>query len=183
MSRMSKTIVAIVFILSVSRISWSMPADETTEILARAEALYYEADFAKSIELLLGLDSQLRPQAGHVEDKVNVKLQLALGYVGLNDTTRARNYFEELYALDVDHPIDPQMFSPKVIQLAADAKAQQLEVRCQTARSDAERQLKSGGADAVMKLIGSNQKCGGLTALSPGVADLFYKEGLDLFKK
>ena len=64
MSRISKSIVAILFILSVSRTGWSMPADETTEILARAEALYYEADFAKSIELLLRLDSQLRPQAG-----------------------------------------------------------------------------------------------------------------------
>src|SRR5262249_37736295 len=149
-------------VLSVSRMSWSMPADEMTEMLARAEALYYDADFAKSIELLLGVDSQLRPQAGRVQDKVNVKLQLALAYVGLNDTARARNYFAEVYALDLDHPIDPQMFSPKVIQLAAEAKAQQLEVRCATARSDAERQLKGGSADAVMKLIGANQKCGGL---------------------
>ncbi len=59
-------------------------------MLARAEALYYEAEFAKSVELLSRADEMLRPQSGHLEEKINVKMQLALSFMGLNDINRAK---------------------------------------------------------------------------------------------
>src|SRR5215471_11402558 len=112
--------------------AWSMPLDEISETLARAEALYYEADFTKSIELLSRVDKLLRPQPDRQQEKVNVKLHLALGYIGLNDNNQAKVYFRELYALDPDYVIDPQQFSPKVIQFAERAKIEQNEIRCKT---------------------------------------------------
>src|SRR5215471_2888503 len=129
MSPMSRAISLLLIILSISTVAHSTPADDPKEMLARAEALYYEADFAKSIELLLRADQLLGQQSGQVQQKTDVKLQLALGFLGLNDRARAKQYLVELYALDSDHQIDPQMFSPKVIQLAEEAKAEQGETR------------------------------------------------------
>jgi hypothetical protein len=153
-------------------------------MLARAEALYYEADFAKSIELLLRADELLRRESGELQDKLDIKLQLALSFIGLNDRGRAKTYLGELYALDSDHQIDPQVFSPKVIQLAEEAKTEQATLRCQSLLDEAQRQLGTGNPEAVIKVTGSNPaKCAGLAALNPKVAELFYKEGLDAYKK
>src|SRR5262249_42181165 len=105
MSTSFRKFLALLFIVLVSRSGWSRSPDEVSEILARAEALYFEADFAKSVELLLHADELLRPQPGHVDEKTEVKLQLALGFIGLNDSPRARTYLGELYALDPDHKI------------------------------------------------------------------------------
>src|SRR5215831_10123086 len=113
---MLRNILPLLIVLSASASAWSR-VDEPSEMLARAEALYYEADFAKSIELLLRADELLARQAGRLEEKTAVKLQLALGFIGLNDSTRGKAYLKELYALDSDHRIDVQAFSPKVIRL------------------------------------------------------------------
>src|SRR5262245_48357370 len=150
---MYRNILALLLIVSIGPSTWSAPlmrlrpvglalrvsrlpaaglalrADEVAETLARAEALYYEADFTKSIELLLHADELLQSQLGHQQEKATVKLQLALAYVGLNNTTQAKIYFRELYALDFDHAIDAQQFSPKILQLAEQAKAEQGEIR------------------------------------------------------
>src|SRR5262245_45990028 len=108
MSKTSKTLLTLLIIASMSGSGWSTPADEPSEMLARAEALYYEADFAKSVELLLRADELLRQQPGRLKEKTEVKLQLALGYIGLNDSVRAKFYLSQLYALDADYRIDPQ---------------------------------------------------------------------------
>ncbi len=184
MSRMSRNILVLLIVLSVNRSGWSAPADDPNEMLARAEALYYQAEFAKSIELLLRADELLQQQPGHVREKTDVKLQLALGFIGLNDTARAKDYLQELYALDLDHHIDPQIFSPKIIQLAEEAKAEKNELRCRHLVDEAQRQLGTGNADAAVKVIGSNQaKCAGLAPLNSKAADLFFKEGQEAYKK
>jgi tetratricopeptide (TPR) repeat protein len=184
MSRLNKKIVVLLLIISLSSLSWSTPPDELSEMLARAEALYYEADFAKSVELLLRADEMLRQQSDHLTEKTDVKLQLALGYIGLNDSTRAKTYLGELYALDPDRQLDPQMFSPKVIRLADEAKAEQDELRCSAVSDETQKQLTGGNGDAVVKLLGAGQaKCPGLAALYPKAADLIFKEGLDAYKK
>src|SRR5262245_23181514 len=116
MSKVCRNILVLLMIVALSRSSaWSTGADELSDIMARAEALYYEADFAKSVELLLRADEMLKPQPGHVDEKSGVKMQLALGFIGLNDGPRAKAYLGELYALNPDHVIDPKMFSPKVV--------------------------------------------------------------------
>src|SRR5262245_47171263 len=106
MSRMSRNILALLITVLVTRSGWSLPGDEPSEMLARAEALYYEADFAKSIELLLRADELLRQQSGNMKEKTDVKLQLALSFIGLNDSARAKAYLQELFALDLDRRID-----------------------------------------------------------------------------
>jgi tetratricopeptide (TPR) repeat protein len=179
-----RNILTILILLSLNLSGWSTPADEPSEMLARAEALYYEADFAKSIELLLRADTLLRQQSGRLQDKINVRLQLALGFIGLNDTARAKAYLSEMFAIDENHRIDPQMFSPKVIQLAEEAKAEQAELRCRSTLDEAQRLLGAGNANGVVKLIVANQaKCSGLAALYPKTADLLFKEGLNAYKK
>src|SRR5262245_56377303 len=184
MSRIFRSILVLSMIASESGPGWSTPADEPSEMLARAQALYFEADFSKSIELLLRADAMLQQQSGRQQEKTEVKLQLALGFIGLNDNTRAKAYLEELYALDGDHRIDPQIFSPKVIRLAEEAKATQNEVRCRSLLDETQRQLSAGNSDAVVKLIGSSHlNCSALATLYPKAAELFYKQGLDAYKK
>jgi tetratricopeptide (TPR) repeat protein len=180
---MSRNILALLITVLVTRSGWSLPGDEPSEMLARAEALYYEADFAKSIELLLRADELLRQQSGNLKEKTDVKLQLALSFIGLNDIARAKAYLQELYALDLDRRIDPQMYSPKVLRLADEAKAEQNEIRCRTASEQAQRQLDAGNSAAVVRLLGSTTGCPALGALNAKVADLSYKEGLDAYKK
>jgi hypothetical protein len=184
MLEMSRNILAFLIILSAGSLAWSTPADDLNEILSRAQALYYEADFAKSIELLLRADELLQQQSSHVQEKTEIKLQLALGFIGLNDTVRAKEYLRQLYALDPDHQIDPQTFSPKVIQLAEEARAEQNELRCRSLKDEAQQQLGAGNADAAVNLIASNiGKCSGLAPLNSKAAELFFKAGLEAYKK
>jgi tetratricopeptide (TPR) repeat protein len=164
--------------------AWSSPLDEVAETLARAEALYYQAEFTKSIELLSRLDKSLRPQSDHLQEKIAVKLQLALAYVGLNDNAQAKGYFRELFALDSDYMLDSQRFSPKVVQFAEQAKAEENETRCNSMSTDAERQLEKGNTDAVMRLLAMSQaNCAGLSTLAPTLANVFSKEGIEAYKK
>ncbi len=182
MLRTSRNILAVLIVIAVSRSAWAA-ADEPSEMLARAEALYYEADFAKSVELLLRADELLRNQAGHLQEKTDVKLQLALGFIGLNDSNQAKVYLGQLYALDADHQVDPQMFSPKVIKLAEEARVEQNELRCRILSGDAQEQLDKGSSDGVLKVIESGRaKCAGLANLYPKAGELLFKEGLSAYK-
>jgi len=183
MLKTSRIVFALFIVLSISRLGKSGSGDEVTEMLARAEALYYEADFNKSIELLLRAD-QLLPQSGELQQKAHIKLQLALGFLGLNDRTRAKGYLEELYALDADYFLDRQMFSPKVVELAEEAKTKQNELRCRSLLDQAQEQITAGNPDAVMKLIRSSQeKCSGLAPLYPRAGKLFFQEGQEAYRK
>lgn len=183
MSRMSKSMLVLLTLMSMGSFAWSAE-DDLNDMLARAQALYYQADFAKSVDLLLRADELIQRQPADTSEKIDVKLQLALGFIGLNDTARAKDYMRQLYALDPDHIIDPQIFSPKVIQLAEDARAEQNQVRCQSVKDEAERELGTGNGDAVLKLIRSNQaKCSALAPLHSKAADLIFKEGLEAYKK
>jgi len=190
MSRTSRrfgNILALFMMVLMSRPGWSAPhasADDPGEMLARAEALYYEADFAKSVELLSRADDMLRSEPGHLEEKINVKMQLALGFIGLNDTSKAKANLVELYALDSDHRVDPQVFAPKVVKLAEEAKAEQNEIRCQSLLNDAQKQYAAGNTDNLVRVIGlGGAKCPAVTALSSKAADLVFKEGLEIYKK
>jgi tetratricopeptide (TPR) repeat protein len=152
-------------------------------MLARAEALYYEADFAKSVELLLRADELLRNQPGLLQEKTDVKLQLALGLIGLNDSDRAKVYLGQVYALDPDHQIDPQMFSPKVIRLAEEARTEENELRCRLLSDQVQEQMEKGTSDDVLNVIESGRsKCAGLANLYPKVGELLFKAGLSAYK-
>jgi hypothetical protein len=182
MSITSRIILALLIIASVNRPGWSSPTDEPSDMLARAEALYYEADFAKSVELLSRADEMLRPQPGHLEEKINVKMQLALGFVGLNDMGKAKANLVELYALDSDHRVDPQVFAPKVVKLAEEAKAEQNEMRCQSLVNDAQIQYAAGNTDNLVKVITSGRR--NAPAFQPvfEAADLVFKKTQEILK-
>src|SRR4030095_1024415 len=54
--------------------------DSLLSTLSRAEALYYEAQFNESIQLLAPLDLPLAEQPSRSKDSVKVKLQLAVRF-------------------------------------------------------------------------------------------------------
>src|SRR5215471_16518959 len=182
-----RNILALSVMVLMSRPGWSAPPappDDPSEMLARAEALYYEAEFAKSVELLSRADEVLRSQPGHLEEKIDVKMQLALGFMGLNDITRAKANLVELYALDSDHRIDPQVYAPKVITLAEEARAEQNTRQCQALVNDAQQQYAAGNTDNLVKMIGAGRaKCPAVSAFSSKAADLVFKDGLEAYKK
>jgi tetratricopeptide (TPR) repeat protein len=176
------------WILLVSLESFAVPSpqgqDEVTDALNHARALYYEANFDESIQLLSRVDDVLRPRTDRLTDKINVKLQLALAHIGLNDNAEALSFLRQLYELDADYALDPQQFSPKVLALAEDARAEQIEARCRTVRDNARKQLEAKNVSGVLNLLESmKSKCAGLSELEPATADLLYKTGLESYKR
>ena len=68
--------------------------------------------------------------------------------------------------------------------LAADARAEQNEIRCETARDEANKQLAAKNVAVLVDLIGSmKSKCSGFEGIEPVTAELLYKTGLDLYKR
>src|SRR5688572_13907358 len=132
---MMRSVCAFLLLVLLSPIARSAPADEVSDGLARAQALYYEARFTESVQLLLRVDELLKNQPNRIQEKTTVKLQLALANVGLNDSAKAKAFLRELYALDPDYALDTQQFSPKVMGLASQAKTEQDEIRCQVAQT------------------------------------------------
>src|SRR5215471_1937573 len=182
MSVTFRTVLTAVILITIS-LPAGAAADEAAEMIARAEALYYQADFAKSVELLLRADELLRDKPGNLQEKSDVKLQLALGYIGLNDANKAKAYLDELYSLDPDHQVDPQMFSPKVVKLAEEAKTEQSELRCRRLSDQAEEQLTKGNATGALTVIESGKaKCAGLANLFPKASELLLREGVSAYK-
>src|SRR5262245_53724098 len=114
-----------------------VPANEVADAVSHAQALYYEARFKESADVLLRVDELLAAKPERIQERVNVKLQLALAYIGINDAGKARSFLRDVYGLDPDYVLDPTQFSPKVISLAAEAKTEQGELRCQSLREDA----------------------------------------------
>ena len=158
--------------------------DDVKDALAKAEALYFEARFLDSIQILTQVSESLQGKPGRLPEKVNAKLQLALANVGLNDMDKAKNFLIQMYALDPNTVLDPQQFSPKVMTLAGDAKNEMLRIRCQAIGDDARKNLKDGNATAVRGLIGSpDSKCVDMAAISNDAADLLYKTGLEAYKR
>jgi tetratricopeptide (TPR) repeat protein len=184
-SRLFIHVFTFAIVLCVSRsVRAEAPADDPRELLARAQALYYEADFAKSVELLLQADELLSQQTGRLQEKTDVKLQLALGYIGLNDGNLAKTYLVHLYSLDPDFRVDPEMFSPKVLRIAEDAKAEQNELRCRILSDEAQQRLDSGNSEDALKVIDSGRaRCAGLTALYPKAGELLFKDGMAAYRK
>jgi len=181
---MTRNVFALLLIVLLSRPGWPASSDDVDDALAKAESLYFEAQFAESIKVLLKVDESLRAHPERRDDRINVKLQLALAHIGLNDPLKAKSFLNDLYAIDPDYAMDAQQFPPKVMTLASQAKAEQEEIRCEVARIDARKRLTEGNARASFDLIAlMKNKCDGLAVLEPELADLFYKLGADAYKR
>src|SRR4029078_12515818 len=109
-----------------------------------------------SVELLLRADEMLQKLPGLLELKASVKMQLGLGFIGVNNTDRAKAFFLELYKIDPNYRLDTQNFAPKVIALADDAKKEQNTARCRSIVDEAQNQLQADNSEAVVRLINSN---------------------------
>lgn len=160
------------------------PQDEVKDALSHAEALYYAARFNDSISLLNRVDDLLKAQQGHQQEKIETKLRLALAHIGLNDTTQAHTDFMQLFAISPDYALDAQQFSPKVITVATDAKAEHAKARCFAAQTEARSFMDSGQTASLLDLMRSfAPKCAGLAAMAPEAAEAFYKSGLSSYKR
>jgi tetratricopeptide (TPR) repeat protein len=158
--------------------------DDITNALAHAEALYYSAHFGESIKLLARVDEMLKEQPGRMREKVNTKLQMALAYIGLNETAEAQSRLAELYALDSDYALDSNQFPPKVVALVADAKKAQVKVRCQEAEQLARTHLNAKNNRALLDLIDSMKtKCPAMGSIEQEAVEAIQKTGLAAFRR
>jgi len=150
--------------------------------LARAQSLYYEARFKESVELLLPIDELLRQQPGHASENIRVKLQLALGYIGQNQTTQAKAVFQEVCALDAAYSLDSSQFAPKVLSLFNDAKAEQKKVRCDARCAEIDTYSKSANVQGLLRLAGEPAE-GCTCEAAAGAAELLYTRGVEAYKR
>lgn len=162
----------------------AMQEDGVRGELARASALYYEANFKESIDVLLHLDDTLKVEDGRLPEKTGVKFQLALAYVALNDSAQARSSFDALYSLDPDYSIDKQQYAPKVLTLAEEARSEQDKIRTLRLCGDLRKQVENEDpAVSVDQILSMKSRCSDLPLFTSKAADLFYKKGLEAYKR
>src|SRR5215510_8918641 len=140
-------VLSLVLVISAGSVQRAFSQDDTERTLTRAQALYYEARFKDSVDLLLPLDATLRQQPNRVSQSISVKLQLALAYIGQNQVAAAKSIFQEVCALDANYALDASQFAPKVLTLFDEAKAEQKKARCETLCISVDRLSKSADAD------------------------------------
>jgi len=158
--------------------------DQIKDALARAEALYFEAKFNESIQLLSQVNEALRSQPARVKEKVTTKFQLALANMGLNNAAAAKSFLVEIYTLDPEFKVDAQQFSPKVVTLANDARTEAGVVRCKTAVEDARKSLTAGDSTALLNILQTMKpKCPDLASIEPEAAEVVFKKGLNDYKQ
>lgn len=177
--------VLVLLLIAVS-MGWSqsrLSPENVSATLMRAEAVYFEARFKDAIDLLLPLDAELQDQQGRTTEKTNVKLQLAVAHVGLNQTAEAKMRFSELYDLDPEYSLDPLQYAPKVLTLFQEARSERSGTRCQRFCEQAARDLNSGRTDEVISRLGQQPGCACMLPITVNAADLVYKQGLEAYKQ
>jgi len=113
-----------VFVLLTGALTGSqaVPLD-ISSVLARAETAYYDARFNDAIALLAPLDDALETTHDRIDDRIQVKLQLALAYIGLNEIPEAKTHLGEIFEINPQFVINPAKFAPKVLTLVNEARA------------------------------------------------------------
>src|SRR5262245_64045656 len=91
--------VAFVFLLSAVSGSQFAPDTDISSTLARADAAYYDARFNDVIVLLVPTDAALEARPERADERIRVKLQLALAYIGLNEIEEEKKGFAEIYEI------------------------------------------------------------------------------------
>jgi Tfp pilus assembly protein PilF len=175
-------ILSLALILSIAGAQRAMSQEDIERTLTRAQALYYEAHFKDSVELLLPVDAMLRQQPAGVSLTINVKLQLALGYIGQNQTDAAKSALQEVCILDPEYKLDSTQFAPKVLALYDDVKAKQKKTRCESLCREIDRLSKSGDAEGLLNLktdAGGGCVCGAAT----DAAEVLFKQGVVAYKQ
>ena len=152
--------------------------------LSRAQALYYDASFQESIDLLLPLDKALGSDDKRTKEKIDIKLQIALAHVGLGQMPEATRRFGEICALDPDYSLDPKKFAPKVVSAFEEAKEENEKVQCRVLCAEADKLLDAENADALLALVKqSRSRCNCVEASALDAAEHFYDLGVDAYRK
>jgi len=175
-------ILALVPVVGTGLLQRSSSQDDVENTLTRAQSLYYEARFKDSVEMLLPVDATLRQQPDLVSQSIRVKLQLALGYIGQNQTAQAKSVFQEVCALDAAYSLDSTQFAPKVLALFNDAKAEQKKVRCDAFCQKIGEYSRSADVHGLLRLAREPEE-GCMCAAAADAAELLYTQGVEAYKR
>lgn len=176
-------LVALWSIVSLSP-SQGLTQDDVANTLARAEKLYYDAQFQDTISVLAPLDVSLQSEPGLQDEKIRVKVLLALAYIGTNDKARAKSLFKEVAGLDADFSLSPEKFSDNVVALFDEAKAEQRADGCRQICQTVNRSLDTRDLAAVLDHVkAGSDTCTCLNAAALDAAELAYSDGAQNFRE
>src|SRR5215471_8669893 len=152
--------------------------------LSRAQALYYDASFQESIDLLLPLDKALSSDDKRTKERIDIKLQIALAHVGLGQIPEAKRRFGEICTLDADYSLDPKKFAPKVVSAFEEAKEENEETQCRALCAEADKLLEEGNTEALLALVQqARARCNCIEASALDAATHYYDLGIDAYRK
>jgi tetratricopeptide (TPR) repeat protein len=174
-------VLSLVLIVSAGSVQRAFSQEDIERTLTRAQALYYEARFKDSIDLLLPIDATLRQQPNRVSQSISVKLQLALAYIGQNQIAAAKSVFQEVFVLDANYALDASQFAPKVLTLFDEARAEQKKATCAAFCVSVDRLSKNADADGLLRLAQAGDGCA--CSAVADAAELLYKQGVDAYKR
>jgi tetratricopeptide (TPR) repeat protein len=168
----------------ITSLQVAAPQDDVNSALARAEQLYYEARFREAVDLLLPIDAALGTQPEGLQDKIKVKLQLALAHIGLSETSAAGDRFGEIVDLDPSYSLDPRRYSDKVVSLFDEVKEEHNRGRCRTICVEGDRLLDTADAQSLLERVRSSAAdCVCLEATALDAAEHFFQQGLEAYKQ
>jgi len=173
---------AFVLVLSIVVVRRAESQEDVERTLTRAQALYYEAHFKDSVDLLLPVDAALSKKTSPVGLSISVKLQLALSYIGQNQTEEAKTILQEVCMLDPEYSLDANQFAPKVIALYDDVKKKQKQSRCEIFCKEVDRLSKAGDVQGLLMMTRESES-GCACAATRDAAELLFKQGLEESKQ
>ena len=181
---MSRFLFATFLLASTAWSQLAVPTPEVATALASAQSLYYEARFVESIAVLAPFDGAFQSQNGSTDDKIKIKVLLALDHIGLNDTGKARSLLDEVCTLDSNYTLSPGQFSSKVMTLFEEVKREHSESVCQTVCAELDSHLAAGDIASFLERMDSGAAdCSCVKAAALDAAELSYKEGVESYQK
>ena len=164
--------------------SQTLAQEDVAAALDRAERLYYDAQFEQTITLLSPVEASLQSQSALLDEKVRVKVLLALAYIGLNDTAKAKALFKEVSGLDPNFALSSEKFSPNVLALFDEAKAEQTEEGCRQICQLVNQSIDTHDLATVLESVKTGgDSCTCLKAAALDAAELAYSEGVKSFQE
>src|SRR5262245_31944470 len=152
--------------------------------LARAQSLYYDAEFRPSIDLLLDLEKRLGNDPQSSDARLKIALYLGLAYVGLNDTEKAKAKFIEVCTLDSRYGLSPLDYSRKVINLFQEAsKSCTSGGPCDNFCGQVDGLIMKGDFRAAQDLIKSNSQCRCASTARVDLIQARLKAGQEFYEK
>src|SRR5262249_4459015 len=129
-------------------------------------------------------DKTLGGDNKRTQEKINIKLQIALAHVGLGQMTEATKRFGEICALDPDYSLDSKKFAPKVVSAFEEAKEENDKVQCQMFCAEADKLLDAGDVEALLALVQrTRSRCNCIEASALDAAAHFYDLGIDAYRQ